>query len=278
MIRLKEYAVVASAAMVATVIAACIHDLHDRSGAAPPARASRVQVMPERALFARQEISESVPGWREAQFSSSGHDVAEHVRAVVPRALFAYFDLYLYVSKAADGAWAQHMYVFHETDDGDLAFEESFPVSTGRERQEKYFTSTPAGLFELDPDRFDRVHHSHRWNNASMPWAMFLNYIIRGNPTGVALHSAAGHAADLGHRASGGCVRLPPEKAEELFERIQSTEAGRVPVFAMDGATTDKTGRIAIDANGTPAFTQGYRVLLIIEDYPGAPAIVATIS
>ncbi len=170
------------------------------------------------------------------------------------------------------------MFVFDQTRDGDLRFEQSFPVSTGREMQEKYFTSTPAGLFELDPNRFDRVHYSHRWHGAAMPWAMFLNYTIRGNPTGVALHSAIGHEAELGHRASGGCVRMPPEKAEEMFERIRQTEAGQVPVFAMDGTTTDKLGHIALDADGAPMFAAGYKVLLIIEDYPGAPVGKATIS
>jgi hypothetical protein len=213
-----------------------------------------------------------------AQIPVSTDDVADHVRGIVPRELAGYFDLYLYVSKAAHGSWAQHMFVFDRTGDGDLKFEQSFPVSTGREMQEKYFTSTPAGLFELDPDRFDRRHYSHRWHNAPMPWAMFLNYTIHGNPTGVALHSAIGHEAELGHRASGGCVRMPPEKAEEFFERIQRTEAGDVPVFAMDGSTTDKQGQIALNADGSPMLARGYRVLLIIEDYPGAPVLVATIS
>jgi hypothetical protein len=280
--RLREFASVASVAMMAMAAAIGVQ----RSGAVPrfasylPVGEAIAQTPPPRVLqpprFAHPIVRAAMLNSQFAQAASD--DVADRIRAVVPRDLSGYFDLYLYVSKAAAGPWAQHMYVFHATDDGDLRFEQSFPVSTGREMQEKYFTSTPAGLFELDPDRFDRVHYSHRWHNAPMPWAMFLNYTINDRPTGVALHSAIGHVADLGHRASGGCVRMPPEKAEELFERIQSTEAGRVPVFAMDGSTTDKTGRIAADENGAPMFTQGYRVLLIIEDYPGAPVVVATLS
>jgi hypothetical protein len=206
--------------------------------------------------------------------------VAERVRQSVPAELFPYFDIYLYVSKSASGPWAQHMFVFHKTDAGRLAFEETFPVSTGRERAEKYFTSTPTGLFELDPARFDAHHRSHRWNGAPMPWAMFLNYTIHNRETGVALHSGIGHVALLGRRASGGCVRMPPEKAEEYFRRFQATEHGLVPVFAFDSlaGTTRTDGMLKRDAAGNPVLTPGYKVLLIIQDYPGGPATVAVLS
>lgn len=216
--------------------------------------------------------------WTTPEGQEYAKDVAGHLREIVPRELFAYFDLYLYVSKSASGPWAQHMYVFRQDANGDLTYKDSFPVSTGREMQEKYFTSTPTGLFELDPDRFDRVHYSHRWNGAAMPWAMFLNYTIHGHETGVAVHSGIGHEAHLGHRASGGCVRLPPDRAQALFEHIQAYEQGRVPVFAMDGTTTDVAGRMLRGENGEPVLTEGYKVLLVIENYPGAPVVVATIS
>jgi lipoprotein-anchoring transpeptidase ErfK/SrfK len=206
--------------------------------------------------------------------------VAQRVKDSVPTELFPYFDTYLYVSKSASGAWAQHMFVFHKTESGRLAFEEAFPVSTGRERSEKYFTSTPTGLFELDPYRFDATHRSHRWHGAPMPWAMFLNYTIHNRATGIALHSGVGHVALLGQRASGGCVRMPPEKAEEYFHRFQATEHGQVPVFAFDSAsgTTRTDGMIARDMTGKPVLTEGYRVLLIIQNYPGGPAMVAVLS
>ena len=207
-------------------------------------------------------------------------DVALRVRSSVPANLYPYFDMFLYVSKAAAGPWAQHMYVFHKGPDGQLVFEESFLVSTGRELHEKYFTSTPAGLFELDPNRFDRKHFSHRWHGAPMPWAMFWNYTIHGHLTGVALHSGIGHVALLGRRASGGCVRLPPEKAQMLFKRIQAGERGMVPVFALDPArdTTSVDGVVEADATGNPLLAGGYKVLVIVQDYPGAPAYVATLS
>jgi hypothetical protein len=287
--RLREFAAVASLAMGVMTVALAAQNLHISAlpgMASLPTMAADAQTRVPRILHVGDvaryvvRVTLSVPEPRIAQDAPlvEPDGVAQRVRDIVPSELFGYFDLYLYVSKAASGPWAQHMVVFRETDSGRLQFEDRFAVSTGRERQEKYFTSTPAGLFELDPDRFDRVHYSHRWNNAPMPWAMFLDYTINGHETGVALHSADGHAADLGHRASGGCVRLPPEKAQELFERIQRTEIGRVPVFAMDGSTTDKLGHIVRNEDGSPLFTQGYKVLLIIEDYPGAPVVVAMLS
>ncbi len=207
-------------------------------------------------------------------------DAADRLQRKIPADLYPYFDVFLYVSKSAAGSLAQHMFVFHKDADRNLVFEQTFPVSTGRERQERYFTTTPEGLFQLDPDRFERVHYSHTWHGAAMPWAMFLDAVIRGRQTGVALHSAASHTADLGSRASGGCVRLPPEKAAELFDRFQQQEHGMVPLFAFDPAhnRTSGDGAVVRDGHGNPVLVSGYRVLVFIEDYPGGPALVAVIA
>ena len=207
-------------------------------------------------------------------------DAADRLRSKIPADLYPYFDIYLYVSKAAAGSLAQHMYMFHKDAANALVFEQSFPVSTGRERHEKYFTSTPAGLFELDPNRFERIHFSRTWHDAAMPFAMFLNATVKGRQTGVALHSATVHVAELGSRASGGCVRLPPEKAAELFQRFQAEEHGMVPIFTYNAAQrrTNGDGLVLRDIGGKPVLTQGYRVLLFIEDYPGGPALVAVVA
>jgi hypothetical protein len=206
-------------------------------------------------------------------------DAADRLRGRIPPELYSYFDVYLYVSKAAGGSLAQHMYIFHKDAANGLVFEQSFPVSTGRERHEKYFTSTPDGLFELDPDRFEVSHYSRTWH-AHMQWSMFLNADFGGRRTGIALHSAGVHAAELGNRASGGCVRMPPEKAAELFHRFQAEEHGMVPVFAYDDLRdrTSADGALLRDASGRPVLTPGYRVLLFIEDYEGGPALVAMLT
>jgi hypothetical protein len=220
------------------------------------------------------------PPYDASALAQQSDAVAERLRDQIPASLFPYFDEFIYVSKAGSGAWAQHLYMFHKSADGELVYEQGFPVSTGREQQEKYFTSTPAGLFELDPDRFDRVHFSHRWHGAAMPWAMLLDYTIHGHATGIAMHSAEGHGYELGHRASGGCIRLPREKAEELLKRFQAEERGLVPVFAFDEAraTTYTDGSMVRDEAGNIELQDGYKVLLIIEDYPGGPAVVAVLS
>lgn len=206
-------------------------------------------------------------------------EAADRVRTKVSPELLTYFDTVLYVSKAANGSLAQHLYMFHSNGRGGLAYEQSFPVSTGRERHEKYFTSTPTGLFELDPDRFERHHYSRTWN-AQMPWAMFLNASFGGRQTGIALHSSGrSHAALLGQRASGGCVRLPPEKAAELFQRFQNEERGYVPAFAYDTAAgrTSPVGQLVRTADGKPVMYYGYKVLVVIENYSGGPTLVAAI-
>jgi len=208
-------------------------------------------------------------------------DAANRLRGKIPSNLYPYFDVFLYVSKSAQGSLAQHMYIFHKDAANNLVYEENFPVSTGRERREKYFTTTPVGLFQLDPNRFVRMHRSRTWNNAAMPYAMFLDATIRGRQTGIALHSSGNrHAALLGNRASGGCVRLPPEKAAYLFNRFRDQEQGMVPVFAFDSAhnRTSGDGMVQRDANGDPVMQYGYRVLLFIEDYPGGPAFVAVVA
>jgi hypothetical protein len=74
-------------------------------------------------------------------------------------------------------------------------------------------------------------------------------------------------------------VRLPPEKAAELFKRFQREERGYVPVFAFDrGANrTSQYGQMVRDASGKPITYYGYKVLLVIENYPGGPLTVAAI-
>jgi lipoprotein-anchoring transpeptidase ErfK/SrfK len=216
----------------------------------------------------------------DAELAAQAPDVATRLRDRVPSGLMRYFDVVLYVSKSAQGPWAQHMFVFHRDDNDALVYEQNFPVSTGREQYEKYFTSTPAGIFELDPNRFETMHYSHTWHGAPMAWAMFLNYIHNDRLVGVALHSAGEHVPDLGHRASGGCVRLPPEMAAMLFHRFESEERGEVPMLQFDESrrSTSVAGDMMRDADGRPVMTDGYKVLLVIEDYPGGPALVAVLS
>lgn len=202
--------------------------------------------------------------------------VAQRIADKVPAALTPYFDTYIYVSKAAGGPLGQRLFLFHKNGDGTLAFEESFAVSTGRERSEQYFTATPTGIFELDVHRFFPMARSAKWDDARMPWAMFLNYSYREKMAGVALHAAIGahELAMIGRRASGGCVRLPLAKANRLYHRFLSEARGQVPVLAFDDArgTTNVTGTVAQDEQGNILLADGLKVLVVIENYAGVAA------
>src|SRR5579871_2610711 len=62
--------------------------------------------------------------------------VAERLQSGLGRELYADFDLFLYVSKAASGPLAQRMYVFDKQPNGALDLLYDWPVSTGRDRTE----------------------------------------------------------------------------------------------------------------------------------------------
>lgn len=89
-------------------------------------------------------------------------------------------------------------------------------ISSGKPGHE-----TPTGVFPILQKR--RVHHSNLYNNAPMPFMQRLTW------DGVALH--AGQIP--GYPASHGCVRLPKQFAEKLFE---VTEHGVNVVVADDAS------------------------------------------
>jgi len=208
--------------------------------------------------------------------------VEERLKDNLDQELYDDFKLFLYVSKASSGPWAQRMYVFRKRADGDLGYLYDWPVSTGRERVEygadgaARTTHTPAGYYELDPDRFFVHHTSSEWHQP-MPYAMFFNWLRDGNPTGLAIHSATGDdVARLGHRASAGCIHLSPQAARTLFDLIRSQYRGAVPRFVIDDSgTMSNDGLVLRDADGRPQYERGYKVLVFIENYGGRNVIAA---
>ncbi len=220
-------------------------------------------------------VMQAVPSGGTALTTSEG-DPAKRLLARTPDEVEPYFDLMIYVSKAEAGPIAQHMYVYQrDPASGRLSLVYDWPVSTGREKRErtpsgrKTYTHTPEGIFKLDYNRFHKVWRSRAWN-ADMPWTMFLDYTEDGGPTGLAVHAAGrGKIAQLGTRASGGCIRLHPDNAETLFKLIQKNYGGLVPVFALVGDSSNVIGTPARLPDGSLALTYGYKVLLHIEDYPG---------
>jgi len=209
--------------------------------------------------------------------------VGARLRNSLGNELYAGFELFLYVSKAVSGPFAQQMYVFRKAGNGALDLLYDWPVSTGRERAERNAegrelpTFTPTGYFRLDPNRFYRHHTSAEWREP-MPFAMFFDWVKRGAPAGLAIHAATGsEIASLGTRASAGCIRLAPEAAKTLFTLIRTAYRGPTPRFAMNHRTrtTSNDGIVLHDARGRARLTAGYKVLVVIENYGGEDLVAA---
>jgi hypothetical protein len=162
--------------------------------------------------------------------------------------------------------------------DPKLILLENWAISTGREaieqamNGERMSTETPAGIYQFDPDRFFVQYHSSQWQR-EMPNSMFFNWMSRGSPTGLAIHGVtdADQIAALGRRASAGCVQLPLNASQKLFDLVRDNFEGQVPRFAYDEKTrtVDNKGELARDQNGGLVMVGGYRALVVIENYGG---------
>lgn len=203
--------------------------------------------------------------------------VEQRLKDNLSQTMLANFALFVYVSKADKGPWAQRMYVFAKDASGDLVLRHDWPVSTGREQTDinpngvRMTTGTPVGYYELDPDRMYRHYTSHQWRQP-MPYAMFFNWVHDGLETGLAIHAA--HGTDislLGRRASAGCIHLAPQNAATLFDLIRTKYKGPVPQFAFNRrtGTMSSDGLFLHDAHGKLRYAEGYKVLVFIENYGG---------
>ena len=105
-------------------------------------------------------------------------------------------------------------------------------VSTGKRGHE-----TPTGVFEILQKK--KMHYSNLYEDprngrpAAMPWMQRLTW------DGVALHAGRVRAQPASH----GCVRLPPEFAEQLYG---ITRKGALVVIAQDGSI-DALARAGVD-------------------------------
>lgn len=205
--------------------------------------------------------------------------VESRLRMRVPQEVLEYFDLFLYVSKSAPdkGTWAQKMFVLAKTEGHVYELKHSWLVSTGMEQQieapsgRKLGTHTPEGMFKLDRGRSFAEYTSRQWRSP-MPYSMFFDWQTEGRPSGLAIHgSDARGEAELGNRASHGCIRLSTENARILFEAITTKYNGRVPQFRIDPetGTMSTKGVLVRDGNGKVQTTRGFKVLVFIEDYGG---------
>ncbi|HEX3651830.1 MAG TPA: L,D-transpeptidase [Rhizomicrobium sp.] len=202
--------------------------------------------------------------------------VEQRLRDVLSPEMAANFSLFIYVSKAETGPWAQRMYVFQKAGD-DLLLLYDWPVSTGRETVEadaagiELATNTPAGYYEFDAKRVYEHYRSVQWNEP-MPYAMFFNWVDHGTPTGLAIHGTDENGEGLlGIRASAGCVRLSPENARTLFTLVRDNYKGEAPKFGYDKYTNSvmNNGLLLHDATGKLVLAPGYSVLVYIDEFGG---------
>jgi lipoprotein-anchoring transpeptidase ErfK/SrfK len=219
----------------------------------------------------------------QAPMGARAEIVAERLKTRLTPEMLKHFDLFLYVSKADRGPLAQRMYVFEKQPGDGLTLAYDWAASTGREQAEtnargrRVFTATPSGYYQLDPLRMYPHYHSTNWDQ-DMPSAMFFDWQRAGKRTGLAIHAASGDGiAKLGSRASAGCVHLAPENAAALYDLIRANYQGSVPRFAFDRETQTISNRgVFMRApGGELKMAQGYRVLVMVEDYSGESVLEA---
>ncbi len=178
-----------------------------------------------------------------------------------------HFDALFFVNKSAYGVYAQTLKILKPDSPGEentvWRVRETIDVSTGREMEERYFTTTPRGIFTLDPYRRYEEYQSVQWDGADMPFAMFWDYIYPdGRPTGIAFHAATGvNEHYIGIRASGGCIRTKMDDAKRLFEMVDGYR-GKIPDFQ----DRDPRGLLQYDDDGAVVTKNAFKILVAVED------------
>ena len=252
--------------------------------AAPPVAAPPVTAPPV-AAAPIPEIPPAPPAIVPPSDPARVAQVLDHLGLNLTQDMRQHFDLFLYISKADKGPLSQRLYVVNKKPDGSLALLYDWAASTGREQIEfnkagqKLPSFTPEGYYELDPDRMYKRYRSSQWDQ-SMPYAMFFSWINDGLQTGLAIHAAVdGDIAELGNRASAGCIRIAPENAATLYKLIHADYRGQAPVLAYDRKTQTMSNRgvLARDAKGNIKFADGYKVLVFVENYGGGNDMVAAL-
>lgn len=132
----------------------------------------------------------------------------------------------------------------------------------GRGATHSHWRHTTRGYYAIK--RVEGADYKSGENNFHMPYAMFFNEVhglaIHQVPPDLAGGEAAG-IAQLGHRASSGCVRVIEADAISIHNSVLAADQGEIPVIDT------KTGVQDVDQYGKPEFTHGYRTMVIVEEY-----------
>jgi len=179
------------------------------------------------------------------------------------------------INKAAKGNGAQTLRLYTNRQ-----LQLTTKVSTGREdleqigvfrgilngffkgATESHWRHTTRGFYTVK--RVEGYNYRSGESNFHMPYAMFFN-----DKRGLAVHQVppdlsggeAGGEAMLGRRASSGCVRVHKTRIVQIHNAVTSADRGEIPVIDT------RTGRQKLDKSGQPAYSKGYRTLVIVEEY-----------
>lgn len=138
----------------------------------------------------------------------------------------------------------------------------SFIRRFGRGALHSHWRHTTRGYYTIQ--RVYGADYRSGENNFHMPYAMFFNDVH-----GLALHEVppdlkGGEQAGidaLGHRASSGCIRVNKDQVIQIHDAVVAADQGDIPVI------DSRTGLQTLDQFGKPAFTNGYRSIVIVEEY-----------
>ncbi|MFS4459105.1 L,D-transpeptidase [Bdellovibrio sp. HCB2-146] len=127
---------------------------------------------------------------------------------------------------------------------------------------ESHWRHTTRGFYTIK-----RVHgYNYRSGESKfhMPYAMFFNekrgLAVHQVPPDLSGGEAAGEA-QLGKRASSGCVRVHKSRILDIHSAVTAADKGLVPVIDT------RTGRHLVDRDGRPRYEKGFRSIVIVEEY-----------
>lgn len=135
-------------------------------------------------------------------------------------------------------------------------------IGKGKGTTQSHWRHTTRGFYTIK--RVENYDYRSGENKFHMPYAMFFN-----DKRGLAIHQVppdlnggeiAGERA-LGHRASGGCVRVHKQVVLDIHNAVTGTGRGSIPVLDT------RTGEPKLDGNGNMVYENGYKTIVIVEEY-----------
>ena len=135
---------------------------------------------------------------------------------------------------------------------------QSFFRRFGKGAVKSHWRHTTRGFYSVK--RIENADYKSGENNFEMPYAMFFN-----EDKGLAIHQAPpdipGDENELGHNVSSGCVRVSKNVIYQIWTAVTGADKGKMPVLDT------KTGQQLLDNHGNPRFAEGFRSLVIVEEY-----------